>query len=244
MYVRLAFAVAAHLETEILAIDEVLAVGDAEFQAKSLAKMRDVAKDGRTVLFVSHQVQTVTALCTRALYLDRGRLTFSGDVAQALQVYRESFASFAAEQRDANQRPGTGEVRTVSVEAGSSYFEPDADKEVVIRTGKNPAMIGDYFVSSHINDVNGTVIAQCDSRLVGRWFDPGKEHSIVLRVKTPWLKPGRYTIDVFLCRAGIIDAWQGAAVFEVLPHNPYPDLAGADAIAAGIILPDFAYERL
>ena len=64
MYVRLAFAVAAHLEAEILAVDEVLAVGDSEFQARSLAKMRDVAADGRTVLYVSHQLATVSTLCT------------------------------------------------------------------------------------------------------------------------------------------------------------------------------------
>jgi lipopolysaccharide transport system ATP-binding protein len=244
MYVRLAFAVAAHLETEILAIDEVLAVGDAEFQARSLAKMREVARDGRTVLFVSHQVATVSALCTKALYLDRGRLTFSGDVAQALQVYRDSFESFAAAQRDEDSRPGTGEIRLVAVEATASYFEPDGAKEIVIHLGRNPVMVGDYFVSCHINDVNGAVIAQCDSRLVGGWFDPMDEHKVTLRMSTPWLKPGRYTVDVYVCRSGVLDAWEGAAVFEVLPHNPYPQLVGDEATAAGIALSEFAYERL
>ena len=81
MYVRLAFAVAAHLEAEILAIDEVLAVGDSEFQSRSLAKMREVAADGRTVLYVSHQLATVSALCTSAFYLESGRLRYHGDVA-------------------------------------------------------------------------------------------------------------------------------------------------------------------
>jgi lipopolysaccharide transport system ATP-binding protein len=244
MYVRLAFAVAAHLETEILAIDEVLAVGDAEFQARSVAKMREVARDGRTVLFVSHQVQTVTALCTSALYLDRGRLTFSGDVTQALQVYRDSFESFAAAQRDEDSRPGTGEIRLVAVETTASYFEPDGTKEIVIQLGRNPAMVGDYFVSCHINDVNGAVIAQCDSRLVGGWFDPMDEHKVALRMSTPWLKPGRYTVDVYVCRSGVLDAWEGAAVFEVLPHNPYPELVGDEATSAGVALSEFVYERL
>jgi lipopolysaccharide transport system ATP-binding protein len=244
MFVRLAFAVAAHLETEILAIDEVLAVGDAEFQAKSLAKMREVARDGRTVLFVSHQVQTVTALCTKALYLERGRLTFSGDVAQALQVYRDSFESFAVAQRNEDNRPGTGDIRIIAVETTASYFEPDGAKEIVIHLGRNPTMTGDYFVSCHINDVNGAVISQCDSRLVGGWFDPIDEHKVALRMFTPWLKPGRYTVDVYVCRSGVLDAWEGAAVFEVLPHNPYPEVAGDEATVAGLALAEFAYERL
>ena len=71
MYIRLAFAVAAHLDSEILVVDEVLAVGDSDFQAKCLRKMREVARDGRTVLLVSHQLQTVSDLCTSALYLER-----------------------------------------------------------------------------------------------------------------------------------------------------------------------------
>jgi lipopolysaccharide transport system ATP-binding protein len=73
MYVRLAFAVAAHLEPEILLVDEVLAVGDAAFQKKCLGKMEDVAKEGRTVLFVSHNMGAITRLCERSLWLDEGR---------------------------------------------------------------------------------------------------------------------------------------------------------------------------
>ena len=74
MYVRLAFAVAAHLDPEILIVDEVLAVGDAEFQKKCLGKMDDAARGGRTVLFVSHNMAAVQSLCTRAIYLRMDRL--------------------------------------------------------------------------------------------------------------------------------------------------------------------------
>jgi len=242
MYVRLAFAVAAHLETEILAIDEVLAVGDAEFQAKSLAKMRDVARDGRTVLFVSHQVQTVTALCTSAIYLDRGRLAFHGGVPGALELYRRSFEKFAIEQKDASRRPGTGELRALAVEVADEQVEPNAEKSVVIHLGTNPEMLGRYFVSCHINDLNGSVMVQCDSRVVGGWYEPDREHMVTLTMRTPWLKPGRYTVDVFVCQAGILDSWEGAAAFEVLPHNPYPELAGDEAVSSGLVLADFSYE--
>ena len=88
MYVRLAFAVAAHLEPEILLVDEVLAVGDAIFQKKCLAKMDDVTKTGRTVLFVSHNMGAILQLCSRALLLESGRVTFSGDVSEAVERYQ------------------------------------------------------------------------------------------------------------------------------------------------------------
>ena len=87
MYVRLAFAVAAHLEPEILVIDEVLAVGDAEFQKKCLGKMKDVAGQGRTVLFVSHNMTAVKTLCSRLLYLKHGTQKFTGDVSEGIALY-------------------------------------------------------------------------------------------------------------------------------------------------------------
>ncbi len=87
MQVRLAFAVAAHLEPEILLVDEVLAVGDAEFQQKCLGKMRDVTREGRTVIFVSHNLAAVRALCPRALLLDKGRLVLDGPTEDAVHQY-------------------------------------------------------------------------------------------------------------------------------------------------------------
>ncbi len=87
MYVRLAFAVAAHLEPEILVVDEVLAVGDAEFQKKCLGKMSDVARDGRTILFVSHNVAAVKALCSKTLLLENGSLRYFGPTDEAVSRY-------------------------------------------------------------------------------------------------------------------------------------------------------------
>jgi lipopolysaccharide transport system ATP-binding protein len=87
MQVRLAFAVAAHLQPEILLVDEVLAVGDAEFQQKSLGKMKDVTREGRTVIFVSHNLAAVRSLCTRALVLEKGGLVFDGDTEDAVHRY-------------------------------------------------------------------------------------------------------------------------------------------------------------
>ncbi len=93
MFVRLAFGVAAHLETEILVVDEVLAVGDVGFQRKCLGKMSDASSDGRTVLFVSHRMDHITALCSRSIVLNKGHLIFDGGTSQAVQKYYGLFES-------------------------------------------------------------------------------------------------------------------------------------------------------
>lgn len=93
MYVRLAFAVAAHLDPEILIVDEVLAVGDAQFQKKCLGKMEDVSKnEGRTLLFVSHQMSAMQALCNKGMLMERGRIVHSGDMTQTITTYLNQFA--------------------------------------------------------------------------------------------------------------------------------------------------------
>jgi lipopolysaccharide transport system ATP-binding protein len=92
MYVRLAFAVAAHLEPEILIVDEVLAVGDAEFQKKCLGKMKDVANDGRTILFVSHNLEAVRRLCTRGILIQSGRVAMDSDIEQVAEAYTKTAA--------------------------------------------------------------------------------------------------------------------------------------------------------
>lgn len=243
MYVRLAFSVAAHLETEILAIDEVLAVGDAEFRNKSLAKMRDVAKDGRTVLYVSHQMATVTALCTRAIYLAGGKLVQSGSVDDVLQLYRDSFESVAESAAVAARRPGTGELRASDVRVADTVFTSVDDKVIEIDVPANSDSIGSYFISCHINDANGVVITKCDSRLVEAWFDPERDEQVQLTVSGIWFAPGRYTVDVFLCRMGVLDSWEGAATFEILPELPYPETMNDEAIQGALVLSDFEYTR-
>jgi lipopolysaccharide transport system ATP-binding protein len=126
MYMRLAFSVAAHLDPDILLVDEVLAVGDAEFQKKCLGKMESVVKQGRTVLFVSHNMAAVKSLCGRALLLDAGRVTADGQVDQVVDRYL-SFSR--TPQSDAQipshaLRSGTGEARYRRVEILTVAGEP------------------------------------------------------------------------------------------------------------------------
>jgi lipopolysaccharide transport system ATP-binding protein len=111
MYIRLAFSVAAHLDPDILVVDEVLAVGDSEFQKKCLGKMNDVVGQGRTVLFVSHNMAAVQALCQRGIVLQRGRMIFSGTQNEAIRHYVDSVNKPEVFLSDLSLRPGSGQIR-------------------------------------------------------------------------------------------------------------------------------------
>jgi lipopolysaccharide transport system ATP-binding protein len=117
MNVRLAFAVAAHLEPEILLVDEVLAVGDAAFQHKCLVKMEDVAKEGRTVVFISHNMAMVENLCQRGVILQGGKVQFIGTQTDAVARYLTGLSENDSSLRDRIDRVGSGKVRVVAIEA-------------------------------------------------------------------------------------------------------------------------------
>lgn len=138
MYVRLAFAVAAHLESEILIVDEVLAVGDAEFQKRCLGKMGDVSKaEGRTVLFVSHNMAAVKALCNKAIYLDQGSIKLIGDTNTVINDYMSHpIATNTSEVllNDYSSRRGNGEARFVSISINNGAVFLDPEKDIVIKT--------------------------------------------------------------------------------------------------------------
>ena len=149
MYVRLAFGVAAYLEPEVLLVDEVLAVGDFEFQQRCLGRMEDLSRDGRTVLFVSHNMQTLARLCDRAILLERGRVALDDASEKVVASYLQSGRGVSAfrEWPDLEQAPGDGVVRLRSVRAisedGTTTDHADVRKPVgieiafrVLRPGK------------------------------------------------------------------------------------------------------------
>ncbi len=116
MRVRLAFAVAAHLEPEILLIDEVLAVGDAAFQQRCLGKIGEVSRSGRTVVFVSHNSASIEALCTRGVVMENGSVVFEGTQTEAVSYYAESRAGMTTDLAAREDRSGTGEIRFTGFE--------------------------------------------------------------------------------------------------------------------------------
>lgn len=124
MYMRLGFAVAAHLETEILMMDEVLAVGDHAFQTKCLGKMRDVAEQGRTVLFVSHNMAAVEKLCRRGVVLHNGQIRYAGTQSEAISCYLTSFNAGQQSLRERNDRSGSGSVKIVAIEIKDTHGQP------------------------------------------------------------------------------------------------------------------------
>lgn len=126
MYVRLAFAVAAHLEPEILVVDEVLAVGDAQFQKKCLGKMGDVAKGGRTVLFVSHNMAAIENLCQRTIWINEGRIRTDGETRHVLPQYLSQFVSenVIIDLENFKDRSGNGVARIVGIQLLNTENQP------------------------------------------------------------------------------------------------------------------------
>ncbi len=135
MYVRLAFAVAAHLEPEILIVDEVLAVGDAEFQKKCLGKMKDVSGEGRTVLFVSHNMVAVKSLCSKGIVLEKGAIKFDGNIDEALDVYNSNISnavdnvSWAIEDAPGNEN---AKITSIKFKTAGNYYYIENEIEIEI----------------------------------------------------------------------------------------------------------------
>ena len=209
MYLRLAFAVAAHLEPEVLMVDEVLAVGDAEFQKKCLGKMGSVALEGRTVLFVSQDMNAVQRLCPRTILLDGGRVRADGDTFELIQRYLAPTSSSVqpGTRIDLSGAPrvtGSGEVRVESVEYRSDRADigyrayPDGpltfDIALFSDARRNLASLG-----VTIHDHHGTRLVNADTLLIGETLklEPGANETR-LRIDAVHLRPGLYRVGFWL----------------------------------------------
>jgi len=204
MQVRLGFAVAAHLEPEILLVDEVLAVGDAEFQKKCMGKMDDVAKVGRTVVFVSHNMAAVTRLCPRAILLDGGKLLQDGLAHQVVSTYLETRGGVKAarEWPDLSKAPGNDVVRLravrVKTEDGEISHAVDIRRPVGIEMEYEVLKPGHVLVPSyHFFNEEG-VCAFVVHDLDPEWY--GKPRLVGCYISTAWipgnfLSEGRLTVD-------------------------------------------------
>lgn len=155
MYVRLAFAVAAHLEPEILIIDEVLAVGDAQFQKKCLGKMEDVSKnDGRTVIFVSHNLAAVKSLCTSAMVLIDGESIYKGDTSSAISLYLQGNENNRHQKLFGNRfNREYFTLHEISINAEGKSFEENLDEYQVIEFNTSITIKNDYPEKFHVTYV-------------------------------------------------------------------------------------------
>jgi len=241
MYVRLAFAVAAHMETEVLIVDEVLAVGDAAFQKKCLGKMGDVAKDGRTVLFVSHNMSAIGTLCQRALLLDQGKLILSGTTSETITLYR---SESSPEKGEIWKRSKLDSSSPLVFESISSRLVDAASKQTLhcefdLRCYEEcpPA-----FIAIDICDQTSTVIMQAlptvNCFITGR---PGK-HTVSLDIELPPLVPGVYGVSYWVGPhfTKTSDFIKEASSFEITT-SPTTGRAYPHTFDHGSIVPNSAY---
>ena len=225
MSVRLAFAVAAHLEPEILLVDEVLAVGDASFQRKSLAKMNEVANAGRTVVFVSHNLAIIQALCKRGILLERGQVQADGSVNHVLDRYlAELERASAADLLEREDRDGRGWRQTLLKRVEMS----DASDQANVVVGGRPAtllveaseLLPGLECRATIANSLGQPVATLDSEISAPADarDPDRGPLIECEIPNLPLLPGRYRLDLVLKANSVYqDGLQGAAFFDVEP---------------------------
>ncbi len=236
MYVRLAFAVAAHLEPEILIVDEVLAVGDAQFQTKCLNRMGEVAKQGRTVLFVSHNMASIQSLCSRAMVLQEGKLDFIGSPSKALEHYlsvnrssqhRATEGRYNLSDRENRYLPGQTLIR------GLTLLDGNGNPAEMFGTGQPLTLIIDMEGVNDLGSAQVGVIIKSDA---DQWLanfnsgmrpPPPHERSTheqaILRVpKLPFV-PGSYWIDVSIAQKNIgrLDYVERAATIRIIEHDVY-----------------------
>jgi lipopolysaccharide transport system ATP-binding protein len=211
MYVRLAFAVAAHLEPEILIVDEVLSVGDAQFQKKCLGKINDVAKAGRTVLFVSHNIVAVRSLCSRALLLDKGKIVLDGEVDEVAERYfgDSSSARGLIEWDSPANAPGDSDVRLKSISVACDGMDTglvDIEKDFVVTVEYWVLRECSIILSFHLNNGRGeTIISSTNQSSISATYDPFAERPCPPGLyRTSCTYPGRlfndgdFTITAFI----------------------------------------------
>jgi len=222
MYVRLAFAVAAHLEPEVLLIDEVLAVGDVGFQRKCLGKMDDVAHEGRTVLFVSHNMAAVQRLCPRAILLQDGAVLHDGETAKTVDLYLRSLDQLGSQRpAERTDRGGTGQVRVTGVAIKSRDGDPSApvtagsQARFAFRVNAVPRGLACSFT---VYGQRGEAVANFNCRAQSREdrYDQSLGDELVCEVDELLLVPGRYRVNVALsCNGELQDHLEAAAFFDV-----------------------------
>lgn len=231
MYVRLAFAVAAFLEPEILIVDEVLAVGDAEFQKKCLGRMKDVSnKDGRTVLFVSHNMQAIANLCTSVIVMQQGKIVHSGNTASGISAYISKFLTQeTSKEWDSDNAPGNGHARLLKakvfnpVTGSLSEFDTGSGFGLELEVDNKNEGSQQLDFTYHLLDERGTLVTVGSTATNS---EPSHYSKGRLRLKIFFpgsvLNEGIYTFSRILLvrdRGQVLSEWNDVLTFEVFPIN-------------------------
>ena len=204
MYVKLAFAVAAHLDSEILVMDEVLAVGDMKFQEKCLGKMGDVAeKEGRTVLYVSHNMNTIQQLCSRCIVLDKGQIIYDGNVEEAIRIYmgtveesptKVDLTIFPRAEEHAGRVAFMKELEVLDKE--SSVFRMNEKLHFKLTYATEFSEMNMYMrIIIRYADGSPVTMVTTDDPIKSHG---GEEENIVFELDTEHIVPGKYTLSIIL----------------------------------------------
>jgi lipopolysaccharide transport system ATP-binding protein len=244
MRVRLGFAVAAHLEPEILIVDEVLAVGDHAFQKKCLGKMDEVSRSGRTVLFVSHNMGSVKRLCTRALLLEEGTVSLTGGTDTVVDEYLRGFEQYAVQEvAERTDRAGKGHMRLTGLELSV----PGAPPDTALTTGGPARFLFRFDKLLRGTICRFTIVDQQDYKVVHfststTSSEDAADNSLgptyVCDIDGLMLAPGRYRINVLVMTGPEMqDYVEAATSFEVCPGTVGERFIAADAPAGAVCLP-------
>jgi lipopolysaccharide transport system ATP-binding protein len=234
MYVRLAFAVAAHLESEILIVDEVLAVGDAEFQKKCLGKMNDVSKgEGRTVLFVSHNMAMIKTICTNAILLQNGNITYVGNSDETVSYYlnsnnisnEASKILHESEFRLSGMNSIIEKVELTNSE-GDLCSQFSQNDEILIHLFYNGINISDVIAGAGFVIFNGDEIRVGGGNTYMAFKPPHrlpKDGKIVFKIENKQFNPGKYLLTVALGshQSRLIDKIEKFMTFEIISSDIY-----------------------
>ncbi len=249
MRLRLGFAVAAHLDSDILIIDEVLAVGDAGFQKKCLGAMENLRTAGRTVLFVSHNMAAVENLCSRVVWIDDGQIRQDGDAREIIQAYLASFTEGKQTGFDlagVSSRRGAGGARLTALELLDSNREPlklirSGDRVVIRFHYSAKTRIANPIFGIKVYTELGTLVTEMNTWMTDfeiPFIDPG-DGFIDLEVDFLNLMPGRYNVSLFLGAVGPLfqDILDHCGALEVEPSDFYNSGKGIESRFGIIFLP-------
>jgi len=250
MYVRLAFAIAAHVDADVLLVDEVLAVGDAEFQRRCMGRMDEVAKSGRTVIFVSHNAMALRNLCSVAVLLDEGSLVTKGAITDVLALYsargRRAARTVRGRRTEGPEAPRISAVSVASVH-GKSDDPVRISRPFVIRIDielAQPAEIGAFL---HCHDAEQTMVFSggsfFDPGLNGRVLAPGA-HTFECTVGARLLNDGAYTLDVMLVRDrhAVVASELSVLSFDVIDDTP--GIPGWNWRPKGVVRPSLSWTHV
>ena len=228
MYVRLAFAVAAHLEPEILLVDEVLAVGDAEFQNRCIGKMNEQARDGRTVLFITHDMRKAAAVCSSGILFRSGQIAERGPMPKIVQSYLStgSHSRATVDLREQAERTGSGDVQFQSI---TLYAQERETRKIPLGASfsqrlriKTHRRIGPVTVVSIITTSDGIAVYRlCSADDGDHWRPDTGEYNVEVRIERLLLYPGTYVIDLWLGdrTSARVDYIQNAISFDVVQEG-------------------------